>query len=160
MRCEDIQKQFGIDAKLSRLSEAIKKHLIECPTCRQTQVLYNVIDQELKEQYNWQPPPGFAERVGNQGYALLDLESAELRWISWDKVNSALVTSLPSILLGILSAVFFLLFLSNLGILMTSYERFVNSFTNFLLANAIHLAWTTAIVALCFSVTLMRRILR
>ena len=160
MRCEDVQKQLGIDAQLSRLSDKIKTHLLDCPNCRRAQILYTGIEQELREQPTWQPSPGFVERVGLQGLASLDGTTAKPRVISWRFVGSAVASSLPSILLGLLAATFSLVVLLNQNALVTSCKQLIAALSKDILATAIPLAWTTAVLSLSFSAWLTKRALR
>lgn len=160
MRCKDIQKQLAIDAQLSRLSERVRTHLLECPSCRHAQALYAGIEQELREQPTWQLPPGFVERVGLQGLASLGGMPAKPRFISWGIAGLAVAASLPSLLLGLLTATLSLLVLLNTNALATSCRQLVAIFSKALLANAIPLAWITAILSLWISAWFTRRALR
>ena len=160
MRCEDIQKQLAIDAQLSRLPDNVRIHLRECPSCRQAQAIYAGIEQELREQPTWQPPPGFVEHVALQGLASLGGVTAKPRVISWRTVGSAVASSLQPILLGLLAAAFSLIVLLNQNALVTGCRQLIAALSKDILAAAIPLAWITAILSLCFSAWCTQRVLR
>jgi hypothetical protein len=159
MRCEDIQKQLAINTQLSQLPDSIRAHLIKCSSCRQAQALYAGIERELREQPVWQPPSGFTERVGLQGLALLDGMSKP-QFTSGGAAPSAAAKFLSSLLLGFLAATFSLLVLYNSNALAASFRQLVALYSRSLLANAIPLAWTAAILSLWFAAWLTRRVLR
>ncbi len=161
MQCQDVRKQLKISAQLSRLPESVKAHLLECPACRQTQALYAAIEQELQDQPIWQPPPEFVERVGLRGLASLSGTPAKQRSLfSWGTTWPAVAASLPSLLLGLLAAVFSFLVLLNWNALVAGYRHLVPEFSKALLANAIPMAWATAVLSLWVTGWLTRRALR
>mgnify|MGYP001212056350 CR=1 FL=1 len=159
MRCEEIRKQLITEARLSRLPDEVQKHLLECPDCRQAQALYAGIEQELHQQSDWQPPPGFVERVGKLGLSALGARAAKPRQIRWGVLESAVAAFLPWFLLGLLAAVFSVVVLANLNTLLAGCRQLAVSFAGALLANALPLAWSAAILSLCFTTWLTRRML-
>jgi hypothetical protein len=160
MQCTDIQKHLAIDARLSRLPAGVRAHLLECPHCRHAQAIYAGIDLQLREQPAWQPPPGFAERVGLQGLASMSAASARPRGFFRRIVWPAVAEPSAPILLGLLAAVFSLLVLRNVHPLVAGYPELIAAFSGALLANAIQLAWVTGILSLCFTAWITRRILQ
>jgi len=159
MRCEEIRKQLIKDARLSRLPDEVQQHLLECPDCRQAQALYAGIEQELRQQAVWQPPPGFVARVGKLGLCALGARPAKPRQIRWGVPESAVAAFLPWFLLGLLAAAFSVAVLSNLNTLVVGARQLAASFSGALLANALPLAWSAAILSLCFATWLTRRII-
>jgi hypothetical protein len=159
MRCEDVRKKLEIDARVSRLAEDVRTHLLECPDCRQMQAAYAGIERELQEQPAWEPPPGFVQRVGLQGFASLSAAPARPRILFWGNVGPALAAYVRPLLLGLLAATFSMLFLYGMNALDTGYPRMAAAVTAALLDNVIPLAWITSILSLCLSLFLTRRAL-
>jgi|MudIll2142460700_1097286.scaffolds.fasta_scaffold833126_2 hypothetical protein len=160
MRCEDIRKQLGTVAELSRLPDRVRAHLLECRDCRRAQALYSAIERELKEQPSWQPPPGFAGRVGSQGLASLGEVPAKPPLTFWSTVGPAVAASLPPLLLGLLAAIFSMLVLLNLDVLAMGFRQPVTAFAGALLVHAIPSAWITAALSLGSAAYFTRRALR
>jgi hypothetical protein len=160
MRCEDVEKMLRINAELSQLPAGIRAHVLECPVCRRAHALYSGIEQELRELPSWKPPSGFAERVGLLGRTSLRSMSEKPRFASWITSRSALAASMPMLLLGLLTAIFSLLVLWNLGTIGSAYRDLVAAFFKAMIFNAIPLAWITAILSLSFSAWFTRRSLR
>jgi hypothetical protein len=159
MRCKDIQEHLAIDAQLSQLQARDRTHMLQCPDCRQVQSIYAEIDNELREQPIWQPPPGFAERVSLQGLTLMRESSASARSFSERFVEHAVLDFSSPILLGLLTAGICLLILLNGSALVNGYPGLVAAFSKALLANANQLAWSMGILSLGFSAWITKRAL-
>jgi hypothetical protein len=66
MRCEDVQQELARHEVTPALRDAVLSHVEQCAVCQRERAFYAQMDDSLRRETIWIPPPGFAQRVAAQ----------------------------------------------------------------------------------------------
>ena len=94
MRCEDVQRELACDSIPLALRESVASHVGECPACGSAQIMYEWVNDILRQAPPWEPPPGFALRVSIRAAEDATGERARDLFPLLNAVNAAKTTAL------------------------------------------------------------------
>ena len=155
MRCEQVQTELAREPIDAALGPAIDLHLAGCPTCESIRLLYVRTDEMLRQAPLWEPPEGFARRVGALAPVLAPSRPSTVPLILNGLTGAAI--------LGVLIAVGVYLGVpvveSFTGIALDAYQGFVVLAAEASVADVVPVSWGCAALSLATAVWITRRTL-